>query len=127
MPDSVAYERTVKRLESRAKNMSIEEIRAQVDESFGAALRGLPHALVDDLKAHYLDAGSPEDKPGVFALAYHLADVVDLFGLSLPEHEDPFADEELAYLGELVSDFALDLDMDLVAYVMRRVVARGLL
>ena len=120
------YEQTIKRLESRAKELSGDQIINEIDAAFSRAMRGYPAPLVEDLKAHYLDTLDADDRPALFALAYHLADVVDLFGGDLA---DPgmLSDEELLYIKEVVNDFALDMDMSTVEYVMKLVVSRGLI
>ncbi len=51
-----------------------------------------------------------------------IADIIDLLWMEYDDHNDPFSLPEWEYVRDLINENALDLDMDLVQYVMERVV-----
>ncbi len=120
------YEQTIKRIDSRRKELTGEQILTEIDLAFTRAMRGNPPPLVEDLKARYLDTVDTGDCDTLFTVGYHLADVVDLFSRDL-DNSAGFSDEELDYIKELINDFAVDMDISTVEHVMRLVVSRGLI
>lgn len=51
-----------------------------------------------------------------------IADIIDLLWMQYDDHNDPFSLQEWEYVRDLINENALELDMELVQYVMERVV-----
>jgi hypothetical protein len=51
-----------------------------------------------------------------------IADIIDLLWMQYDDRNDPFSLQDWEYVRDLINENALDLDMDLVQYVMERVV-----
>jgi hypothetical protein len=67
-------------------------------------------------------ARNASDLEEVFDTAQLLAPVIELLGLNYDDEGDPLDSDSWSRLGGIVSDYAHELDMDLVNYVMQRVV-----
>lgn len=95
-----------------------------VRDAFVPMLTGLPPGLVDELyelvTERIVERSGGEDP--FFHDARYFADVADLFSLQYDEKNDPLHADDWKLIGELVNDYALDLDMETVNYVMRLVV-----
>lgn len=73
-----------------------------------------------ELFDYCLGSGSFEDRH-----AEKLGDMVDLFAMGYDSGYNQLGDEDWDYLKELVNAYALDMDMDVVTYVMQHVVEAG--
>ncbi|MFA7566023.1 MAG: hypothetical protein WCY01_03285 [Alkalispirochaeta sp.] len=54
-----------------------------------------------------------------------MADIIDLLWMQYDDQNDPFVIQDWEYVRELINENATELDMDLVQYVMERVVDHG--
>lgn len=85
---------------------------------FRRFLPPLPEGMADDLFAGVEDRllSDPE------SFEQTLADMVDMMWMQYDDTADPLATEEWQLLRDLIDQYAIDLDMQLVEYVMERVV-----
>ncbi|TVQ20323.1 MAG: hypothetical protein EA382_15160 [Spirochaetaceae bacterium] len=104
-----------------------DEQVALVRPAFIGVLPALPGSMADevfDLFAERIIERS--GSAGVFFDdARYLADVADLFAEQYDEQNDPLDRSDWAVIGDIVNDYALDLDMGWVTYVMKLVVDHG--
>jgi len=77
--------------------------------------------ICDDLYFRYC-----EGKENLFDSAEILADIVDLFNCQYDEEEDPLSEEDWMYVRNIVNASADEMDMDVITYIMRLIVDRGL-
>ena len=95
-------------------------------------------AFMDDLKDLFIRAIGQPDEFSLELMEYccpdssledkqfdKLSDMVDLFQMDYDESFDRLEKEDWSYLKELVNSWAMDMDMDLVTYVMQFVVNAG--
>jgi hypothetical protein len=126
---SERFRRRMNRVRKDFRQAEKEEIRREIAHAFDLVLSHLPEDLRIDL-FDYLMERYPE-RTGTYAdlfdYAEYLGDVIDLLNLEYDEQADPLFREDWDYIRDSVSDFALELDMDLVNYVMQLVVAKGFL
>lgn len=87
-------------------------------DCFQRFLPTLPAGMSDDLYAGVEDRLASD--PEVFEQT--LAEMVDLLWMQYDDSVDPIATEEWRLLRELMDEYAVQLDMQLVEYVMERVV-----
>lgn len=91
-----------------------------IRSAFFHAMRHLPHGMVEDLADRFVSRlGSAADpESSIFDSCRDLADVIDIFWESYDEEHDPIGPDDWAAISEITSDYALELDMQLVSYVM---------
>ena len=95
-----------------------------VRSAFLGMVSGLPDEMSRDLFELVTDRileRSSGDESFIDAAKY-LADVADLFALQYDEKNDPIHPDDWQLIGEIVNDYALDLDMPTLNYVMALVV-----
>ncbi len=95
-----------------------------VREAFVAMLSELPAEMVTEVFEAFTDRIRQRAQPDARFLdeARYLSDIADLFALQYDEEHDPVHEDDWPLIGEIVNDYALDLDMPTVNYVMRLVV-----
>ncbi len=87
-------------------------------------LRSLPPQMADELFDVFNDriVERMGDDELYFDAAQYLADVADLFAEQYDTDHDPLVQEDWPLVSQIVNDFAVDLDMETVNYVMQLVV-----
>lgn len=95
-----------------------------VHEAFRGMITGLPEAMVEEVYELITDRILERAEDGAIFIdeAEYLADVADLLTLQYDEENDPLHPDDWELIGDLVNDYALDLDMETVNYVMKLVV-----
>ena len=105
---------------------SIEDKRKKIEELFIAALITIPGSMGRDLYGYYLTrTGKTEEN--LRNLAYHLVDVVDLFNEEYNTKADPLDAGEWTVIGELTNAYAVEIEDDILTYVMALIVEKGYL
>lgn len=122
-----------------------ESVQHLVREAFHSSVPALPNTLVDELFEHFnrrltaatgtphavagrdADSGSRQEHNSHEELdrLEPLADVVDLLSEDYDENSDPLQAEDWKAIRDIFSDYAAELDMRTVNYVMRLVVDHG--
>lgn len=92
--------------------------------AFLGMMTGLPGQMSREIFELVVDRIEERSDHGSFFLdeARYLADVADLFALQYDEEHDPIHPDDWSLIGDIVNDYALDLDMQTVNYVMKLVV-----
>lgn len=87
--------------------------------------RHIPISILDALLDHFTagltegPAGTPFDRCGT------LGEVTDVLAEQYDEKADPLGREDWRVIGAIISDNALELDMEFVTYVMKLAVDHG--
>lgn len=89
-----------------------------LEELLVSSLRHIPEQMSREIAGHCL-ATRDDDEARIQALA----DMVDLLHQQYDEQADPLSTADWALLRDCVDEYAHDLDMNLVQYVMERVVS----
>ncbi|MFW6293559.1 MAG: hypothetical protein ACOC7V_14735, partial [Spirochaetota bacterium] len=87
-----------------------------VHETFRGMITGLPEAMVEEVYELVTDRilERAEEDAIFIDEAEYLADVADLLTLQYDEENDPLHPDDWELIGDLVNDYALDLDMETV-------------
>lgn len=97
-----------------------EEYFAALAELITRHLRSFPESMTSDIM-DYAIANSDDTESAVRLIA----DVIDLLWMQYDDHNDPFTHPQWEYIRDVTNEYALDLDMPLVQYIMERVVDHG--
>ncbi len=131
MYPSQPYVKQLRRIAKEATALSPQEAEGRLREAFGRGLSGIPVELAEELFDFYLDRitadGSEAVYPDLVDSFMHTAAVIDLFGRSYDDEADPLAADEWQFLAETVPDFAPDMDMQTLQYVMGHLVQRKMI
>ena len=101
------------------KSVSPEAFPKELEGRFHRFLPGLPPELTQELFSHCYERWERGAGDLIFG------DILDLMHQHYDEENDPLSPEDWEAVREIVSTYAVDLDMHLVTYVMQRVVERG--
>jgi len=102
-------------------SLKLSEKIDQINETFLKSVKGVPEDLLADLfQQIFLE--SPPQKDTLEDRIEIIPDLIDLFYENLDDRRDPFKKEQWHIIGEVVSEFAMDLDESLLNYIMMRVV-----
>ena len=95
-----------------------------VRDAFVGQLNGLPNRMADDIFELFTERmmQRADGATAFLEAAGCLSDFIDLFALQYDEQNDPLHPDDWSLIGEVVNDYAHDLDMPTVNYVMRLVV-----
>jgi len=113
------------------QELNLEEKKDKIADLFIKSGFMLPEDLMEDLYQFYLDTGrgerpfAPTDSESLRDLAYHLVDVLDLFDMDYDEKKDPLVLDEWLTIKNLFSNYADDIEDDLLTYIMRFAIEKG--
>ncbi len=120
-------DRLYKRGQSTVHSTSLteDEKKTKLKEDFMYSLQDVPAEMLDELFEVLFP--SVPDAQELLQMAEVLPELTELLSESFDESRDPFSPEQWHQIGEVVSDFGVELDESLLTYVMSRVVERGAL
>ncbi len=127
------------------QGINLEEQKDIIADLFIKSGFMLPEDLMEDLYLFYLDAGrgerpgrsqahcsamqpkpfTPTNSDSLRELAYHLVDVIDLFDMDYDEKKDPLVIDEWVTIKNLFSNYADDIDDELLTYIMQLAIEKG--
>lgn len=114
----------IARIRKSHREASSEERIELVRSAFVGMLQGLPDPMPEEIFELFREriaARAGEDADFLDEATY-LSDIADLFALQYDEQNDPLHPDDWSLIGEIVNDYARDLDMPTVNYIMRLVV-----
>jgi len=124
---SERFRRQVNKIRKEFRTAPEGELLAQIRNAFDLCLASIPAVMRDDIFEYLV--GRFADRKSRYAdlLMYtdYMGDFIDLLNVDYDEHQDPIFADDWDYLREVVTEFAGDLDMDLVNYAMELVVRKG--
>ncbi|TVQ41113.1 MAG: hypothetical protein EA384_01180 [Spirochaetaceae bacterium] len=96
---------------------------------FAGCLSGFPEGLVDDLFEYFHDKNAPLLQANATLPEYgeRMGALLDLFLLDYDVQGDPLPREDWEFIRDSIDAFAVDMDMDVVNYVMALIVEKGAL
>ena len=96
---------------------------------FAGCLSGFPAGLVDDLFEYSHDKNAPLLQADGTLPEYseRLGAMLDLFLQDYDKQGDPLSREDWEFVRESIDAFAVDMDMNVVNYVMALIVEKGIL
>lgn len=113
------------RVEKIARNdtYSLEEKLDRMKETFTENLPSFPPELVEELFDGVLagDVASGED---LLERSEYLPSLTELLAGEFNDRRDPFSNAQWRLIGEIVSEFGMELDEKTLAYIMGKVVER---
>ncbi|HUX13108.1 MAG TPA: hypothetical protein VMW87_08760 [Spirochaetia bacterium] len=126
---SERFRRRVNRTHKELRTAGDDEVFGEISRAFDASLSSLPQDMHLDLFAYLMERfeSRRESFPGLWEYTEYLGDVIDLLTMGYDERRDPLLSDDWEYLRDTISDYAVDLDMDLVNYVLQFVVSKGYL
>jgi hypothetical protein len=129
MLPSDRYLKRLRKIRKHASETSSAEIRDEVADAFRDSLSGLPEGVSEDLFQHFFfKRVAPDAEPlQIIDRLELLGDAVDLFHGEYGAGADPFDEEDWHTFRDVVSEYAHDMDMDVVNYVMKLVVEKRML
>lgn len=101
------------------KSETSEDFFSELERRFLRYLPGVPRELGQELFSHCYARWEEGSGELIFG------DVLDLMQQQYDEENDPLSKEDWETIREIVSTYAVDLDMHLVTYIMQLVVERG--
>jgi hypothetical protein len=112
------------KLRKEYRESPTDELVELVRSAFTSMLTGLPDSMPDDIYESVSERiiARGDQSESYLDQATYLSDVADLFALQYDEKTDPLHRDDWELIGQIVNDYALDLDMETVNYVMRLVV-----
>lgn len=121
-----AGDRLYKRVQStvHSRSLSSEAKKAQLKQDFVRSVTGLPAEMLDEL-FEVLFSSPLSSEEELLRQAETLPDLTELLSESFDERREPFTREQWRQIGEIISDFGIELDESLLTYVMAKVVERG--
>lgn len=113
------FDRSCKQLRKKYNFEHSTEMIEEIKELFIKSM-GQPEELSLDIFDYVLDNRDLEDSHVV-----RLSDMVDLFQMDYDAGFNSLVIDDWSYLRDLVNEWAQEMDMDIVTYVMQNVVDAG--
>ena len=112
----------------RGRSGADSELLESLQKAFHSCVSWLPETLVHD--CFYFFSQQVGTVPGVDEVQLageKLLELLYLFEMDYERINETFTDEEWDFIRESVSECAVDLDQTLLTYIMKKIVAKGLL
>lgn len=105
-----------------------DQSRQALESTFFRHLPALPGSMGAEVFSHVLEEAA-RNPVNTDAAGFHqkLADLVDLFWMQYDDQADPLDSTDWEALRDIVDEHAQSLDLELVQYVMERVVSHNAL
>lgn len=106
--------------------LSAEEKTDKLKKNFFQNVKGVPEEFLEELFSLFFPADSISDKD-LLEQAGLIPDLIELLYEDFDDRRDPFSISQWHEIGEVVSEFGIELDESLLNYIMSKVVERGAL
>ena len=128
MPDADHFAAITRGITKPYRGFDGSHAARKLGESFVSCVPYIPENLKYDVAAYFRGAYAPnETMDEINTVASKLLDVVFLFEREYERAEATFSESDWAYIRDIVSEFAIELDQEVLTYVMQQVVSRGLI
>ncbi len=112
----------------RGRGGADSELIESLQKAFHSCVSWLPETLVYDLFYFFTQpAGSVPGVDEIRLAGEKLQELLYLFEMDYERVNETFSDDEWTFIRESVSECAADLDQTLLTYIMKKIVAKGLL
>ncbi|MAG13723.1 MAG: hypothetical protein CMN78_03900 [Spirochaetales bacterium] len=99
-----------------------------LENAFVSSTSWLPKTFVYDVFNYFLTGyGTPSDVDGIQSAGEKLLELLHLLEMDYEREIETFNDDDWRFIGESISDCAVDLDQELLTYVMKKIVSKGLI
>ena len=121
------YNKHVRKIRSNSKDKPEERLLGEIREVYLANLNNLPvnmrHDLFNSFVQMYYE--SENQRQDIFVFAEHLGGVIDLFNREYDDANTTMSDREWIVVRDLTDEFADDLDLETLTYVMNELLSGG--
>ena len=126
MAESDRFLGYMKNARKRLQNADPAEIREKLEESFTMCMKDFPEEVQYDLLNYAIEQylTGPEAFDDV---AERLQRYIELFEMNFDNYPGDLPDKDWELIRDVVNESALDMDTKLVAYIMQKIVERGLI
>jgi hypothetical protein len=126
---SSVFLKTVEFVDRKRHSLSLGDALEKLKQSFQSEMKDCPSGLNRQVFTYFLGpaGASPEITNDLVERAHKLGDVIDLFAGEYNDQNDDFTEEEWLFLKECASEYAEEMDMQVLTAVMSRIMDRGLL
>lgn len=114
---SNSFVATADRIERQNRD-SPDAVRSGFERAFRAGARSIPAGMLGELFSYLFDRYEAGE---VTRQAF--GDMLDLLAMEYDDQNDPLHSNDWRTLAELVDEYAADMDMKLVQYIMERVLS----
>ncbi|MFP4562194.1 MAG: hypothetical protein ACLFRY_02685 [Spirochaetia bacterium] len=127
MHEEKRFDNYIRRIRKRKKELSHGGLLEELRKGFLHRLPALPEDMLEDLFLYLTRDFSEEtdDYASFDEAASRLTDAADLLSEEYEDETGTLSDDDVEYIKDLVSDYALELDDNLIAYVMQKAMDRG--
>ena len=121
------YHKHVRKIRRNSKDKPKERLLAEVRDVYLAYLDNLPMNMRHDLfnffvETYYRTKNKHQD---IFEFAEHLGGLIDLFNREYDDPNATMSDREWIAVRNLTDEFADDLDIETLTYVMNQLLSGG--
>ncbi len=117
----------LKQIRKQKSDYSYDGLIEETRKSFFSHLEFLPEEMLYDIFSYFLEHNTfGQDTYSDFdRLSLKLLDASDLFTGSYDASISSITEEDMGYIKDSVNDFAMDLDDEVLFYVMQKAVEKG--
>ncbi|MFO8065031.1 MAG: hypothetical protein R6V29_10445 [Spirochaetia bacterium] len=127
MFQSHAFQKRIRKIDSNIGADDQQRVLDDVRSAFDASLPYLPEVMRAELFDFFSQKYRADAERYTVDDAVFLGEVIDLFTSEYNEEADPFDTEDWEFVKDIIDENALELDMELINYVMKRIVEKGIL
>jgi len=127
MFQSHAFQKRIRKIDSKAGTNDQQEVLDEVRSAFDNSLSSLPEPMRAELFDFFSQKYRADPETYSFDDALFLGEVIDLFTSEYNDETDPLDNEDWEFVKDIIDENALELDMELINYVMKIIVDKGVL
>ena len=128
MSEADRFNSLLRNIKKHRHGADSSKVLQELRECFVSCLPDVPSNLKYDMSIYFCGEYAPGETPEEIAeTGDKLQEVVYLFEEDFERVEETLSVNDWAYIRDIVSEFALELDQSTLTYVMQQVVARGAL
>jgi hypothetical protein len=121
------YLKQVRKIRRNSQDKSEERLLAEIREAFLVQFNQLPANMRHDLFNAFVEIYFDSDTRfrDVFEFAEHLGALIDLYNREFDDPNRKMTDQEWMVVKNLTDDFAEELDIETLTYVMNQLLSGG--
>ena len=128
MSEADRFNSILRGIKKHQQGTDAPKVLQELREGFVSCLPSVPSNLKYDMSIYFCGEYAPgETTDEIGMTGDKLQQVVYLLEEDFERIEEDLSENDWAYIRDIVSEFALELDQSILTYVMRQVVAHGAL
>lgn len=127
MFQSHTFQKRIRKIDSKSGAEDLQQVLDDVRSAFDSSLSSLPEPMRAELFDFFAGKYRAEADVYRFDDAVFLGEIIDLFTGEYNDETDPLDTEDWEFIKDIIDENALELDMELINYVMRLIVEKGVL